>query len=78
MSFIKTYAARGVITDGPEDISNGQRPERGLRHGFNTGVGDVPHGPDVGGEVVTDDCSLHPDIGDHGVRGVVDCVGRVE
>ena len=59
-------------------ISNGQGSEGGLRHGRDTGVGHIPHGPDVQGEVVADDGPLHRDIGDHGVRGVLDCVGRIE
>ena len=78
VSLIKTFTACGVITDGPQDISNGQGSEGGLRHGRDTGVGHIPHGPDVQGEVVTDDCPVHPNIGHHGVRGVLDCVGRVE
>ena len=62
---MKTLSAFGVITDGPLDISNGQRPEGGLRHGSHGRVGHIPHGPDVEGEVVTDDGSLHPDIGQY-------------
>ena len=46
----------------------------GLRHGSHCRVGHIPHGPDVEGKVVTDDGSLHPDIEDHGLRGVLDCV----
>ena len=76
--FIQTLSAFGVIADGPLNISNGQRPERGLRYGRNGRVGHIPHGPDVEGEVVTDDGSLHPDIGHNGVRGILDCVGRIE
>ena len=78
VSHIKIFAACRVVTDGPQYVSNGQRPEGGLGHGRHTGVGDVPHGPDVEGEVVTDDGSLHPDIEHRGVRGVLDCVGRIE
>ena len=74
----KTLATFGIIADGPLDISNGQRPEGGLRHGSYSRIGHIPHGPDIEGEVVTDDGSLHPDIGHHGVRGVLDCVGSIE
>ena len=76
--FPKTFAAFSVIADGPLDISNGQGPEGGLRHGCYTGVGHIPHGPDIEGEVVTDDGSLHPDIGHNRVRGVLDCVGFIK
>ena len=75
---VGAFAACGVITDGPQDISNGQRSEGRLGHGRHTRVGHIPHGPDVESKVVTDDCPLHPDIGDRGVRGVLDRVGRVE
>ena len=73
-----TLAAFGVIGDGPQDISNGQRPEGALRNGRDTGVGHIPHGPDVQDEVVADDGPLHPHIEDHGVRRVLDCVCRIK
>ena len=60
--FMRTSTAFGVIIDGPLKISNSQRSEGGLRHGSHGRVGHIPHGPEVEGEVVTDDGSLHPDF----------------
>ena len=64
-SLMGTFNAVGIVTDGPQDISNGQRPEGGLGHCRDTGVGHILHGPDIQGEVVTDDGPLHPHIEDH-------------
>ena len=75
---LPTFTTHCVVRDGPVYVPNGERSEGGLGHCQHLGVGDVLHGPDVLHEVVADDGPLHPEVGDDGVRGILDGVTCVK